>query len=50
MVLDGVLSPFQLDTLLTLLDTDKLIKLSNSRGIPIESNCRFILEVPTNKM
>ena len=44
-VLDGALSPFQLDTLLTHLDTDRLIKLSNSRGIPVESNFRFILEV-----
>ena len=44
-VLDGALSPFQLDTLLTHLDTDRLIKLSNSRGIPVDSNFRFILEV-----
>ena len=45
-VLDGVLSSSQLDTLLTLVDTeDKVIKLSNGRGIPIDSSCRFILEV-----
>ena len=44
-VLDGALSAFQLDTLLTLFDVDKLIKLSNGRGIPIDSSCRFILEV-----
>ena len=45
-VLDGVLSAFQLDALLTLTDTEeRLIKLSNGRGIPIDSNCRFILEV-----
>lgn len=44
-VLDGVLSPYQLDTLLTYLDTDQLIKLSNGRGIPVDSNFRFILEV-----
>lgn len=46
-VLDGALSAFQLDTLLTLFDVDKLIKLSNGRGIPIDSSCRFILEVCT---
>ena len=45
-VLDGALSASQLDTLMTLVDTEeKLIKLSNGRGIPIDSNCRFILEV-----
>ena len=44
-VLDGPLSPFQLETLLTLLDSNKLIKLTNGRGIPIDSNYRFILEV-----
>lgn len=46
-VLDGSMSGNQLDTLLTLLDPDQLIKLSNGRGIPIETTCKFILEVCT---
>ena len=44
-VLDGSLSAFQLDTLLTLFDRDKHVKLSNGRGIPIDLSYRFILEV-----
>ena len=44
-VLDGALSTGQLETLLTLLDPDKLIKLSNGRGIPVDTSYRFILEV-----
>lgn len=44
-VLDGSLSAFQLDTLLTLFDGDKHIKLSNGRGIPIDLSYRVILEV-----
>ena len=44
-ILDGPLSPHKLETLLTLNDSDRLIKLSNGRGIPIDSSYRFILEV-----
>ena len=44
-VLDGPLSPHQLETLLTLCDSDRVIKLSNGRNIPIDSAYRFILEV-----
>ena len=45
-VLDGSLSPSNLETLLTLLDTDdRVIRLSDGRGIPIDSDYRFILEV-----
>ena len=44
-VLDGSLLPHQLETLLTLCDSDRLIKLSNGRNIPIDSGYRFILEV-----
>lgn len=44
-VLDGSLSAFQLDTLLTLFDRDKHIKLSNGRSIPTDLSYRFVLEV-----
>lgn len=46
-VLDGPLLPHQLETLLTLCDSDRVIKLNNGRNIPIDSGYRFILEVCT---
>ena len=44
-VLDGALTEPQLDTLLTLLDPDQLIKLSNGRILPTDPTCKIILEV-----
>ena len=46
-VLDGPLLPHQLETLPTLCDSDRPMKLSNGRNIPIDSGYRFISEVCT---